>query len=146
MSPLYPVASLFSEDSPVLVEAPAALLADVLGPDRLEGAEPPRRVDVSDHADAHHGRGLDDGDRLNDLLLVHLGSRAVSLAHHVGHAGLVADEGSEVARLRGVVLGEGLHLTAVALGALLGVEPHGAMSRRGKLSMRLYGTKTDAGV
>ena len=128
-------------DSPVLVEAPAALLTDVLGPDGLEGAEAPGGLDVADHADGHHGRRLDDGDRLDDLLLVDLGAGAVGLAHDVGHAGLVADEGREVARLRGVVLGEGLDLAAVALGALLGVEAHGPMAGSGKLAVRLQGRK-----
>ena len=125
------------KDSPVLVESPAVLFSDVLGPDGLEGAETPRGFDVADHADAHHGRSLNDGHRLDDLLLVDLGAGTVGLAHDVGHAGLVADEGREVARLRGVVLGEGLDLSAVALAALLGVEAHGAMAGSGKLTVRL---------
>ena len=125
------------KDSPVLVESPAALFSDVLGPDGLEGAETPRGFDVADHADAHHGRSLNDGHRLDDLLLVDLGAWTVGLAHDVGHAGLVTDEGREVARLGGVVLGERLDLAAVALGALLGIEPHRPMAGSGKLAVRL---------
>lgn len=125
------------KDSPVLVEAPAGLFSNVLGPDGLEGAEAPRGLDVTDHADAHHGRSLDDGHRLDDLLLVQFGAGTIGLAHDVGHAGLVSDEGREVARLGGVVLGEGLDLSAVALGALLGVESHGPMTGSGKLTVRL---------
>ncbi len=55
----------------------------------------------------------------------------------MGHAGLVGEEGGQVDGLLGVVLGEGLCLSAVALGALLRVEAHGAMARRGKLAVRL---------
>ncbi len=64
------------------------------GPHRLERPEAARGVDVADDADAHHGRRLDDGHGLHDLLLVDLGAWAVGLAHHVGHAGLVAEEAS----------------------------------------------------
>jgi hypothetical protein len=39
--------------------------------------------------------------------------------------------------LLGVILGEGLDLTAVAGGPLLGVEPHRAVARRRKLAVRL---------
>ena len=37
----------------------------------------------------------------------------------------------------GIVLREGLHLTAMTLGTLLGIESHGAMTRRRKFSVRL---------
>jgi hypothetical protein len=39
--------------------------------------------------------------------------------------------------LRGVVLGESLHLASVASCALLGVEPHGPVTGSRKLTMRL---------
>ena len=105
---------------PVLVEPPLGLLADVLGPDGLEGAHAAGSLDVADHADADHGRGLEDGDGLHHLLLVDLGAGSVHLPHDVSHAGLVAHEGSQVDRLAGVVLGEGLALALVTLGPLLG--------------------------
>ena len=46
----------------------------------------------------------------------------------MGHASLVADEGSQVNGLGGVILGEGLHLTTVAYRALLGQESQRAVS------------------
>merc|ERR1712046_372141 len=49
---------------PVLVEPPLTLLADVLSPHGLESPHAARSLDVADHADGDHGRGLDDGDRL----------------------------------------------------------------------------------
>ncbi len=64
------------------------LLADVLGPDGLEGPEAAGRLDVADDADADHGRGLQDGDGLHHLLLVHLGAGPVHLAHNVSHTSL----------------------------------------------------------
>ena len=60
------------ENIPVLVEAPLSLLADVGGPDGLEGTKTTGGFDVADNADADHGRGLDDGDGLDDLLLIDL--------------------------------------------------------------------------
>ena len=64
-------------------------------------------------------------------------SGPVSLTDHVGHASLVADEGSQVARLALVVLGEGLDAAAVAAGTLLGVEPHRAMAGCLEFTVRL---------
>ena len=51
-------------------------------------------------------RGLDDGSGLNDLLLVHLGTRTVKVTDDGGHTGLVAHGGGQVDRLLGVILGE----------------------------------------
>merc|ERR1719507_2842493 len=108
---------------PVLVEPPLALLADVLRPDSLEGSHAAGSLDVADNADGDHWRSLDDGDSLNNLLLVVLGARTVHLTHNVGHASLVSHEASHVNRLAGIILGEGLWLSTVALGPLLGEEP-----------------------
>jgi hypothetical protein len=55
----------------------------------------------------------------------------------VRHARFVGDEGGEVHRLAGVVLGEGLHLAAMSARTLLGVEAHRAMPGRAELAMRL---------
>merc|ERR1712045_702990 len=66
---------------PVLVEAPLGLLADVLCPDSLESPHASGGLDVSNNTDADHRRGLEDGDGLDDLLLVDLGSGSVHLSH-----------------------------------------------------------------
>ncbi len=98
--------------NPVLVEATAHSLAQVLSPHGGQGAETTGSLDVADDADNNHGGSLDDGDSLDDLLLVGLGARTVKVADNVGHAGLVAQEGSQVGSSGGVVLGEGFHLAA----------------------------------
>ena len=100
-----------------------------------------RGLDVSDGTNADHRWGLDDGDGLHDLLLVDLRAGPVSLPDNVGHAGLEAEEAGQVDGLGGVVLREGLDLAAVTGRALLGVEPHGAVTRRRKLAVRLKPSK-----
>lgn len=51
-------------------------------------------------------RSLNDGDGLNDLLLVHLGTGSVEVTDNSGHTGLVAHGGSKVDGLLGIILGE----------------------------------------
>ena len=63
----------------------------MLGPDGLERPEAARGLNVADHPDADHGRGLQDGDRLHHLLLVHLGPGPVHLTHNVRHTSLDKD-------------------------------------------------------
>jgi hypothetical protein len=96
-----------------------------------------RSLDVTNKTDADHWWGLDDGHGLQDFLLVDLGTGPVSLANDVGHASLKAQEAGQVDGLRGVVLGESLHLASVTSCALLGVEPHGPVTGSRKLTMRL---------
>ena len=125
---------------PVLVEAATAVLAQVLGEDGLEGAQTLGRLDVADDADDDHWWRLDDGDRLDGLLLVELGAEFVDITHDVCHAGLVADEGRQVHGLGGVVLGEGFALASMAARALLGQEAKRAMSRMLELTVTLHST------
>ena len=92
----------------------------MLSPDSLESSHPSGSVNVANNSNGHHRRSLNDSDGLHHLLLVDLGAGSVHLPHDVSHAGLVAHEGSQVDRLAGVVLGEGLALALVTLGPLLG--------------------------
>ena len=109
---------------PVLVEAALDLVAQVLSPDGGERAETTGSLDVTNDTDGNklykvrhtihlypdsmetYRRGLDDGSGLNDLLLVHLGTRTVKVTDDGGHTGLVAHGGGQVDRLLGVILGE----------------------------------------
>lgn len=67
-----------------------------------------------------YGRSLDDGNSLNNLLLVHLGTRTVQVTDDSSHTGLVAHGGSQVNGLLGVILREGLDLSPMAGSALAG--------------------------
>ena len=118
---------------PVLVEATLDFLGEMLGPDSGERAETAGGFDVANHTDDNHGRGLDDGDGLGDLLLVGLGAGLLDVTHDVGHAGLVAHEGSEMRLLGGVIAGEGLNFALAALAALLGQEAQRAVAGMLKL-------------
>lgn len=122
---------------PVLVESTAALLAQVLSPDGLEGAQTFGSLDVANHADDDNWRRLQNGNGLDHLLFVHLGAGLVDLADDVRHAGLVGHKGRQVDGFGLVILGESLNLAAMTLAALLGGKGHGAMARRRKFTMRL---------
>ena len=106
----------------------------MLSPHGGERADATGGLDVADDADNHHGRSLNDSDCLSDLLLVGLGTRLLDITHDVGHASLVAHEGSKMRSLGGVITGERLHLTLSALAALLGQEAQ--MTVAGCLELR----------
>jgi len=55
---------------PVLVEASSDIVAQMLGPDGLEVSDSKRSFDVSNNANWNHGRSFNDGDGLDDFLLV----------------------------------------------------------------------------
>ena len=118
---------------PVLVEATLDLIAQVLSPDGGERAETTGSLDVTDDTNGNelkrknvrvlvaffpflpslshttgetYRRSLDDGDGLDNLLLVHLGTRTVKVTDDGGHTSLVAHGGSKVDGLLGIILGE----------------------------------------
>jgi len=122
--------------APVLVEASSRLVADMLSPDGFEGSETARRLDVADDANANHWRRVDDGDGLDDFLLVELGSLAGDFTDDVRHAGLVANESGEVALLGLVVLRVGLEAAEMATATLSREESLGTVSRCFEFSMR----------
>lgn len=59
------------------------------------------------------------------------------LPKRVGHASLVAQKGSEVDRIAGIILGPCAHPGPVPLASLVGQEAHVSMSGRVELPMRL---------
>lgn len=107
---------------PVLVEATLDLVGKVLGPDGGKGTETTGSLDVTDDTDDDHRWGVDNGDGLDNLTLVHLGSWAVEVTDNVAHTSLVTKVGGEVDRLLGVILGEGLDVTTVLGSTLAGKE------------------------
>lgn len=73
---------------------------------------------------------------------LHTEANAVHLPEGVGHARLVAKEGSEVNRLAGVVFGPGTHPPPVLLTAPVWQEAHVPMAGRMEFAMGLGKTKT----
>lgn len=123
---------------PVLVEAATDVIGHVLSPDGGDGAKTTGSLDVTNQTNNDHGRSFDDGDSLNDFLLVHLRSRAIHIANDVSHTSLEADEGSQVDGLLGVILGEGLDATKLTGSALAGEETQGTVSGGFEFTMRLH--------
>jgi len=122
--------------APVLVESSLGFVTDVLGPDGLEGSEASWGLDVSDNTDADHWWGIDDGDWLDDLLLVELMALSSDFSHNVGHTGLVTDESGQVDGLALVVLGVGLESAQVSSASLSWEESLATVSWCLKFSMR----------
>lgn len=105
---------------PVLVETTLDFVRQVGGPDGGESAKTVRGGDVANKTDDNHRRSLQDGDGLDGLLLVELGARTLDFTNDVGHTSLVADEGSQVRRKRGIIAREGSDSSVVMLSTLLG--------------------------
>lgn len=91
--------SFFLGSIPVLVEATLDGIGKVLSKDSGDLTETVWGADVANNTDDNHGRSLDDGDSLNDFLLVRLGANTVHLTEDVCHTCLVAHEGGQVALL-----------------------------------------------
>lgn len=121
---------------PVLVEASADVIVQVVGPNSGQGAETVGGLDVADNPHDNHGGSLQNGDGFHSLLLVELGSGSLDLTDNVSHASLVADEGSQVRRQRGIIPGEGSDVTSVVLRSLLGKVLKRPVSRGFELAVR----------
>lgn len=104
---------------PVLVETALAVLGQVVGPHGGEGTEATGGLNVTDKTDDNHGGAVDDGDGLNNVLLVELGARSLDFTDDVGHTSLVAHESGQVALSGSIVLGESLDTALSAAATLL---------------------------
>jgi len=80
----------------VLVEPSLARFGHGATEDGVELTKTSWGLDVANNTNDDHWRGLNDGDRFDDLLLVRLGASLVHLTDNVGHTSLVALEGSQV--------------------------------------------------
>ena len=121
---------------PGAVEATKGLLTDVVSPDGGEGTETTGSLDVADQTDDDHGRSLDDGDSLADLLLVDTRSLTIDLTDDVGATSLVAHEGSEVRRLGSIVTREASNASTVVGATLTGQETQRTVARSLELAVR----------
>ena len=99
--------SLLLGSHPVLVETALDIVVEVLGEDGAEGTEATRSLDIADESNNLHWWALNDGDRVDDILLDGLLTLTTLLIlDDVSHTGLVAHEGSKVDGLALVVTGE----------------------------------------
>ena len=99
--------SLLLGSHPVLVETALDIVVEVLGEDGAESTEATGSLDISDESNNLHWWALNDGDRVDDILLDGLLTlTALLILDDVGHASLVAHEGSKVDGLALVVTGE----------------------------------------
>ena len=99
--------SLLLSCHPVLVETALDVVVKILGEDGAEGAETTGRLNIADESNNLHWWALNDGDRVDDILLDGLFTLTAFLElDDVGHAGLVAAEGCKVDGLALVVTGE----------------------------------------
>lgn len=120
---------------PVSVETALELVGQVTGPDGVESAEATRGLDVANDTNNDHGGAVDDGDGLDNVLLVELGAGSLDLADDVSHASLVAHEGGQVGLLGLVIGGESLDAALSSAAALLGQETQGAVTGVLKLAV-----------
>jgi len=119
---------VFSEGSllgsgPVLVESSLEFIGDFLGPDGRKCSQTSGSFDVSDQTDDFHGWALNDGDWFDDVFLDDFFTFSLFvMSGNVSHTSLVADEGSKVDWLFGVILGERSYSPSVMSGPSLGEE------------------------
>jgi hypothetical protein len=122
---------------PVLVEATLDVVVELGSPDGGECAHAAGSLDIADHTDDLHGRALNNGARLDDVLLDELLAFAtLEVLDNVSHTGLVAHKGSKVDGLGLIVLGEVTYATTVVAGTALGEIGEGALTRVFKLTVR----------
>jgi len=92
---------------PVLVESALDIGVHVLGEDGSKGTETTRGLNVADNSNDLHGWALNDGGGVHNILLDGLLTlTALLILNDVGHASLIAHEGSKVDRLGGIIAGE----------------------------------------
>jgi hypothetical protein len=122
---------------PVLVEATLDVVVELGSPDGRESAHAAGSLNVSDHTDDLHGRALNNGASVDDVLLDHLLAFAtLEVLDDVSHAGLVAHKGGKVDGLGLVVLGEVTYAATVVTRAALGKVGKGSLARVFKFTMR----------
>lgn len=129
---------------PVLVESSLDFVGQVFSPDGGQGSKTSGGLDVTDNTNDDHGRGLDDGNGLDDFSLVHLGSGSVKVSDDMGHTSLVAHESGKMNRLGRIILGESLYSSSVPGGTLSGQETQGTVSGSFVLSVRHLDFHEDA--
>jgi len=120
---------------PVAVESSSDLVGETGSPDGLDGAGSVGGVDVTGNTDDLQWWGLNNGDGLDNLLLVNGGAGLLGLTDNMGHTGLETNESSQMNWLFSIILGEGFWRTAWADASLLGQELKRTVSWGGELAV-----------
>jgi len=121
---------------PVLVETSLELGAQGLGPNAGQASESTDGLDVTDNTDNSDGRGFENGDSLDNFLLVELGTGSLNFSDDVGHTGLETDEGGQMGLLRSIVFREGSYAASVVAGSALGDKTEVSSSGSFEFSVR----------
>jgi len=103
---------------PVLVEPSLELVGEGVGPDSAQSSKSLYSLDVSNESDNLEWWSFDDGNGLDDFLLVKSGVDSVNVSGDVGHTSLETGESSEVWLLGWVILREGPDLSSMLPGSL----------------------------
>ena len=107
----------------------------MFSPNGLETAKATRSLDIS--SDTHDDKwgSFEDGNSLDNFLLVHLRSGLVDITNDVSHTSLESDESGKVNGLGWIILRERFDLTEMTLRALSGCETHVAVARSRELTV-----------
>jgi len=103
---------------PVLVESSLQIVAQMVSPDGGESSKSSGGGDVSNDSNNDHGGSLDDGDSLDDFLLVNLRSELVYLSNDVSRSSLVSQKGSKMNGLRCIIARELSNFASIMFGSL----------------------------
>jgi len=120
---------------PVLVESSLESLPQVTCEDGGQSTKSTWSLDVSDESNRNHWWSLQDGDWLDHILLVELGTRLGDGSDNVGHTSLETHKSGQVARLGSIILRERFDLSVVVFRALLGKETQVSVTRALELTM-----------
>lgn len=123
---------------PVLVESSSNIIRQVLSPDGGQRLKTAGGLNVTNDTDNNERWSVNNGDGLNNLTLVHLGTWTVQVSHDGGHTSLVTHEGGQSDWLGLVVLRESLTSGSWRRGSLLWQETKGTVTWSFKLSVRHY--------
>jgi len=108
---------------PVLVESTEKALVHVLSPHCGQCSQSQRSLNVSDNSDDNHWWNLNDGDSLNDFLLVELVIDPIHFSHNMSATSLVSNKCSEMWLVGFVILWEMANLSSVVGGSFFGRNP-----------------------
>jgi len=130
--------SLLLRGTPVLVVSPLSFIRNMLSPNGLQRSQTSGSFDVADQTNSDHRRSFEDGNWLNNFLLVHFGTVSVDFSRDVGHTSFVADETGQVTFVGGLVFGVGFDSAEMSSSSFSGEEPFGTVSGGFEFSMRHF--------